>query len=209
MTDVAIADLLEGLGLTGEDAVVGRRILEEAGVTNPRKQRIAVAKAGAAQAALDARLTRVCHACRVRAVCDGRTVVQVPSEACTVCGGSSNRRAVDEMVEACARSGVRRLLVVGGSPKMRRELEDLVGGRLALRLVDGTRAGDRRTAHGNVAWADLVVVLGATQLAHKVSLLYTRDAEARRKLVNTSRRGIEAIADEITRSDVVGAGVGR
>ena len=48
---------------------------------------------------------------------------------------------------------------------------------------------------------------GATELAHKVSTLYTRDPDARRKLVVTSRRGIEAIADDVRRDGLDGHGV--
>jgi hypothetical protein len=203
VTDLAIDDLLDELGLSGDDAATARRILEQEGLTNPRKRRISLTKVGAAESLLDARLQRVCHSCRGRARADGRTVVEVPRAACPVCAGSSNRRAVDELVEACRRAHVGRLLAIGGSPNMRRSFAELVGGRLELRLVDGMRASDRRTAQGDIAWADLVVVLGATQLAHKVSTLYTRDPEARRKLVTTSRRGIEAIADAIARSDAV------
>ena len=107
------------------------------------------------------------------------------------------------MVAACRRGGVRRIVVVGGSPDLRRELRGLVGDELELRLVDGTRSPDRRSARSDVAWADLVVVLGSSELAHKVSTLYTKDPEARGKLVTTGRRGIEALADEVSRSDVI------
>jgi hypothetical protein len=91
---------------------------------------------------------------------------------------------------------------------MRCQFDGLVNDRLELRLVDGTASTNGRAAQRDIDWADLVVVLGSTQLAHKVSTLYTDtgDPVARHKLVTTSRRGIEAIADEIARSDVV-AGV--
>ena len=203
MSDVPIDELLQTLGLTGDLATRGRAILEEAGITNPRKQRLSAAKVEAATAEIDRRLDRLCHACRPRARQDGRELVRVPPGACAACAGSRNRRAIDEMTAACAAGGVRRLVVVGGSPATRRELDELVDGRLELRLVDGTRSPDRRSAQSDIAWADLIAVLGSTQLAHKVSTLYTRDRDARRKLITTSRRGIEAIADEITRSDVV------
>ena len=107
------------------------------------------------------------------------------------------------MIEACRAAGIGRLVVVGGSPSIRRELAETVGDSLELRLVDGTRTSNKRSAQADIAWADLIVVLGATQLAHRVSNLYTRDPAARKKLVTTSRRGIEAIADDVTRSDVV------
>ena len=98
-------------------------------------------------------------------------------------------------------------MVVGGSPVTRQELARLVGADLELRLVDGTGGANRRMARRDIGWADVVVVLGATELAHSVSRLYTRDPEARRKLISTSRRGLEAIADDIARSDPLRHGV--
>lgn len=205
MTDIAIADLLAKLGLSGEAATRARGILEDAGVTNARKQRISLAKTELVQTTIDEHLRRVCHACRRREVEDGREVVQVSASTCPVCGGSANSRAVREMVGACAAANVHRLVLVGGSPTMRREFDELVNGGLELRLVDGMRSTNKQAALGDIEWADLVVVLGGTQLAHKVSTLYTAtgDPAARRKLIVTSRRGIEAIADDVARSDLL------
>jgi hypothetical protein len=200
MTDIPIDTLLTRLGLCGEIAGTARRLLEEARVTNPRKVRIAETKVDAARTVIDTGIQRLCHVCRTHVSRDGRPFVQVAPAACPKCTGSTNRRAVDSMVAACEQAGVRRLVFVGGSPSMRRDLEHLVSGRIELRLVDGTRTVDRATARRDVAWADLIIVLGSTQLAHKISTLYTRDREARRKLVTTRRRGIEAIAEEISMS---------
>jgi hypothetical protein len=207
--DIPIQELLAGLGLTGEAAMRGRDILEEAGITSARKHRISIEKLELARAAIDAHLRRLCHVCMSRVDHSCGVLVQVPAEACPNCGGSSNRRAVDEMVAACTSAGLRRLAVVGGSPNLRQELTTLVADRLELRLVDGTRSPDRSSARRDIAWADVVLVLGATQLTHKVSTLYTRDQEARRKLITTSRRGLEAIAGEVTRSDLVAGRGGR
>jgi hypothetical protein len=188
--DVPIEQLLADLGLTGAAATVARVVLENEGLTNARKQRIAVSKVALVTASLDRHWQRLCHNCVRRAVADGLPVVEVPSAACSMCGGSNNARAVGAMTEACRAAGIKRLVVVGGSPSTRRELMETVGDALELRP--------------DIAWADLVVVLGSTQLAHRVSNLYTRDPVARKKLVTTNRRGIEAIADDVTRSDIVG-----
>jgi hypothetical protein len=202
-TDIAIEELLAGLGLTGEVAVAARRILEVDGVTNPRKQRIATSKTEVARHAIDRHWQRLCHNCRPCAAADGRKVVAVPPGACSSCAGSNNARAVRDMVAACDQAGIARLVVVGGSPNTRRELAELVGDGLELRLVDGIANTNRQAAQRDIAWSDLIVVLGATQLAHRVSTLYTRDPDARKKLITTSRRGIEAIAEEVTRSNLV------
>lgn len=117
--DVPIDELLAGFGLTGEAAADARRILEDEGLTNPRKQRIATAKTTLALDAIDRRVQRLCRSCEPRAAADGRPVVRVPPAFCTSCGGSNNARAVAELTAACRETGIERLLVVGGSPNMR------------------------------------------------------------------------------------------
>src|SRR5262245_5193310 len=103
MSDTPIVEFLDSLGLTGEAATEARRILETAGLTTPRKQRIATSKTTLAHETIDRHLQRLCHNCRPRALPDGRQVVPVPPPACAGCGGSNNGRAVREMVAACRR----------------------------------------------------------------------------------------------------------
>ncbi len=198
MKDVAIDDFLRELGLVGEAAALGRAVLERASLTNPRKRRLAVAKLSEARVAIDGRLARLCRRCATDAVGEERTVVLVPAGACARCGGSANDRALDELAEAARAAGAQRLVVVGGSPDVRRELRRL-DGRLEIRFVDGTERRRKVEAERDLAWADVVVVAGASELGHKVSTLYTRSPTARRKLVTRARRGVEAIAAEVVR----------
>lgn len=191
--DVEIESFLSELGLEAEQARRARAALEESGLTNPRKQRLSAAKLPAARAALDARFARLCRQCAPLAG-SGREVLSVRPERCERCGGSANRRALDELASACTRAGVRRMVVVGGSPSVRRELATLAGA-LELRLVDGTERRTSAQAANDLAWADLVVVCGASELAHRVSTLYTRERSAR--LVVSPRRGVEAIAESV------------
>src|SRR4051812_10809154 len=121
MQDVAIAELLAGLGLRGADAALARAVLEDAGVTNPRKSRIAESKVAAATAVIDARIARLCRRC-AESPSDARVVAAVDAAFCARCGGSANVRALDELAEAARRAGAMRLVVVGGSPDVRREL---------------------------------------------------------------------------------------
>ncbi|MEX0684019.1 MAG: hypothetical protein WD981_07100 [Gaiellaceae bacterium] len=174
----------------------GRAILEAAGVTHRGKQRLAESKLERVREAIDAELARLCATCAARRPGDGRELVVVPAAACTYCGGSANARAVRELVESCKRAGVRRLVVVGGSPSVRQDLAERLGA-LELRLIDGTERRTAAEARGDVGWADLLVVCGASELSHKISRLYTRDERARRKLVTASRRGVEAIAGAV------------
>jgi hypothetical protein len=198
VTDVAIDELLASFGLEGDDALLGRAALEQAGLTNPRKQRISAAKADRAREALDARLARLCSGCAGRHVPDGREVVLVTPAACARCGGSNNARALRELVEATAAAGVRRLVVVGGSPALRNELRAELDGTLELRLVDGVERRTKAEAQGDLAWADVVLVWGSSILARKVSTLYTRDAGST-PVVVVPRRSIEALAGELVR----------
>lgn len=195
MSDVAIPDFLGSLGLAGSDAGRARELLEADGITNPRKTRISAAKLERARTAIDARLARFCASCAARTDAGGRDVVVVPAGACTRCGGSRNERALTELVEACAAAGLRRLVVVGGSPDVRREL-GAVSGALELRLVDGTQRRTRAEAQRDLGWADLVVVCGSSELGHKVSTLYTRERGGT-PVITVARRGVEAIAGAV------------
>jgi hypothetical protein len=189
--DRAIDDVLAELGLTGDDAARGRRVLEEAGLTRPGKERIAEGKVERAREAIAAVLLRLCARCSPRGAGDRRELVVVPQTACTYCGGSAHRAALHDVEAAFARHGLRRLVVVGGSPAVREELQRF---DLDLRLVDGTTRHTSDESGRNVDWADVIVVAGGSELAHKVSRLYTRDERARGKLATADRRGVEAIA---------------
>jgi hypothetical protein len=193
MSDVAIADLLASLGLEGAAAARGRAALEEAGLTNPRKTRMAAGKVERAKAAVDERLARLCASCAERVDACGREVVRVAPAFCANCGGSRNARGLTELRAACERAGIRRVVVVGGSPDVRRELAAL-GDALELRLVDGLARRTAAQADNDLAWADLVVIAGSSELAHRVSTLYTRSRGNGPPVITAARRGVEAIA---------------
>ncbi len=195
MNDITIPEFLGSLGLHGPDAERARVVLETGGITNPRKTRLSAAKLEPARAAIDARFARFCSACAARTDAGGREVVTVQAGACMRCGGSRNDRALAELAEACVSAGIARIVVVGGSPDIRRELGTLRGA-LELRLVDGTERRTRAVAQRDLAWADLVVIGGSSELGHKVSNLYTSDPGGT-PVVTVARRGVEAIAGAI------------
>ncbi len=122
----------------------------------------------------------------------GRQPVRALRQAdCEVCGGSVNRSAVDEMVAACQRAGVRRLCVVGGSPEMHRQLEALTSSRLELRLVGNERRHTERDVRANLLWADRVIIWGSTQIAHKVTALYPAGNP---KVITIHKRSVAELA---------------
>lgn len=195
MSDVEIAKWLATLGLRNDDAARARSLLEAENLTNPRKARLSSQKLERAQAAIDARLARFCGSCADRTDPGGQEVVKVEQVACTRCGGSRNSRALTELAEASEAAGLRRLVVVGGSPDTRRELGALRG-LLELRLIYGTERRTRADAQRDLDWADLVVIGGSSELGHKVSNLYTR-AGGDTPVITASRRGVEAIAGAV------------
>ncbi len=193
--DLDIDAWLDELGYAlAESRRRARAALEEAGLTRAGKQRMSVEKQQRAQELLATRFFRHCPQpdCTAFAQRSGREPIPCePRSTCERCGGSDNQRAVTELVELCARRGFRKLVVVGGSPAVREELQRLVDGKLELRLVDGTHHRPVDRANADLEWADLCLLWGATELHHKVSMQYTNAVPAlKRKILHVPKRGI-------------------
>lgn len=195
--DMAKADMFRSLGYGG-DVSLYAAALEDAGLSNPRKERIAEAKRQQVATVLGAHFFRVCTRgdCKNAAagLAAGRTVVPAAKPAdCEVCGGSRNNAAVDEMVSAFRAVGWSRLVVVGGSPATREDLGRHIDKRLEVRMVDGTRSRRLADAESDVAWANLVLIWASTELDHKVSELYRGP-----KVVTARSRGIAELCSAAT-----------
>ena len=188
--DLPIAKLLRECGYASDAAqAAGRTALEAAGVTRPGKERIAEWKRADAEAALRARVTLLCEACRQAGLGEGHAdaVAAGAGDRCVVCDGSANRRGALVFERACARARFRRVIFVGGSPDIHRELPLLLGGVLDVRVVDGTVARPGRDVQREVDGCDVVVLLGSTEINHTVSATW-----AGPKTVATQSRGISA-----------------
>jgi hypothetical protein len=160
--DLPIAKLLRECGYASDAAqAAGRQALEDAGVTRAGKERIAEWKRADAEAALRARVTLLCE-------------------------GSANRRGALIFARACARARFHRVIFVGGSPDIRRELPALLPD-LDVRVVDGTIARPGRDVQREMDGCDVVVLLGSTEINHTVSATW-----AGPKTVSTQSRGISA-----------------
>ena len=83
MVDVRIHDVLAELGLVDDAARRARAILDDARLTNPRKERIALEKLPRVRTAIDERLARFCASCAARTDPGGREIVVVPAAACS------------------------------------------------------------------------------------------------------------------------------
>ena len=195
MKDVPIASVLSGVGLEGANADSGFAALCDAGLTRPGKTRIAESKVAAAQDALRSAFVRVCHkqACREKGRADARATVETAAEHCDGCGGEDNRPAVEEMLDAMTRARRTKLLVVGGAPNSRDELKTLCGRRCELRFLTKDDRPGRRTSDSHVAWADVVVVWGSTQIDHKMT-----QAIRGPHVITCAQRGVAALAQTVT-----------
>ncbi len=187
-------------GITPVDSRArARAALEEVGLTRPGKVRISEPKLPQAEQVLAERFFRVCGApaCQQVAQGSGRALLLVePRSHCERCGGSNNRRAEVGFLEVCRKRGVRKVVVVGGSPSVREELEAHLAGAIELRMVDGTERRTASKARGDLEWADLVLVWGATELHHKVSTHYTQPGTTyHHKVVHVVRRGVSSLLE--------------
>jgi hypothetical protein len=137
--------------------------------------------------------------CRAAGATDGRAVVDAArATACSVCRGKPNAAELDRAIQALAAKGLRRIVIVGGSPSTREELRALVGDRLELRLVSGTERRTAREAKADLVWAHLVAIWSGTELDHTISKHYTDAAVGR--VVVCPRRGIEAMAGTLQKA---------
>jgi len=177
-----------------------RSALEAAGLTRAGKSGIAPYKRDAAEALLAQ--SRVCGKECASLADASRTPVVTSGATCEVCGGSNNRRAALAALRDLRANSVRRVLVVGGTVHQHRDIEQLLtADGIALQFVDGTRAShSQKDAVANMARADLLVVWGSTPLRHAVSNLYTAEPPPHLRTILVSKRGIEALCREISRS---------
>jgi len=190
--DIEIESLLSELGLGREEFGEGREVLEAEGLTRPGKVRISLEKAERAKSVVHQSFAIHCQSqeCITAAgASGGARVVANGRQEGGGCGGRENARAAVDLV----RAGIRKLVVVGGTPATRQELERLLGDRIELRLVDGTHHRPSERAKADLEWADRVLLWGATELHHKVSKQYADVSATKQKVVHVPRRGISQL----------------
>ena len=198
---VPLEALLEALRVPLRDRGRVRALLEDRGLTRPGKTGIAADKAAAVEQLLARTYTWLCDACQVaeELPVGDPSLLSVGRDDCAGCQGSDDLRALRAMGDACARAGVRRIVVLGGSPTVRRRLRELDYTGVEVRFVEGDVSRAARRADANKAWADLLIVIASSHLPHKVSLPYTQDLAIRHKLITVPRRGLAALAEAISR----------
>ena len=193
MDDLAIPELLSSLGFEGEGAKRALQRLYGEGLTRPGKSRIATTKIEAVKRTLGAAFVRHRHkpACEpVRG--EGRDPVIVAAAHCETCGGSDNRRAVERMLKAMRQVGWRKLLVAGGSPGTRGELERLCADGIDLRFVTAETNPNRRTVAPLLDWSDVAAIWASTEISHKATAVLRGP-----KVLRVPRRGVAALAEAV------------
>ena len=192
--DLPLEKLLREFGFQTDSAqAAARAALEDAGITRAGKSRIVEWKRAGAEAVVLARVTLLCDACKVAGLGTAypETVTAGQGDRCVVCEGSANHRGALLLIEACQRAGFRRVIVVGGGPDIHREVPLLLGDDLDVRMVDGTLARPGRDVQREINGADVVILLGLTELSHTVSAAW-----ASPKTLATNHRGISAFLME-------------
>lgn len=176
---------------------LARATLESVGLTRPGKMRLSDDRLAKAEVALRqvAFLHCASPACTAAAQASGlQTFPTERRERCSHCHGSDNLRAIHDFVAAAKKAGVTQVVIVGGSPSTREELERSLARHLSLRLVDGTERRPIERAKADLEWGQLVLLWGASELHHKVSRQYAdASPEQRRKQVHVARRGISQL----------------
>ncbi len=193
--------ILAEMGFTHRRARAAARLaLEEAGIAARSEALMAADEAERARQLLSDQFALVCDACHRQQLgnSDKQRVPSATPAGCQVCGGSDNRRAAVAAVKALRAADWNHVVVVGGAPHTRRELQELIGDAIQLRLIDGTHRRTQASAADDLAWADLVVIWSSTQLDHRVSNLYTAHRDIRVILV--ARRGAAAILEAIAQA---------
>jgi hypothetical protein len=196
--DLDLENWLSRVGYGAPQArTLARSTLESVGLTVPGKQRISEEKLSRAEAALREVVFLHCPdpGCAAAAQGSGKEAFLTDRrERCAHCRGSDNQRAVHQFVAAAKKAGVSQVVIVGGSPSTREELERTLARELSVRLVDGTERRPIERAKADLEWGHLVLLWGASELHHKVSRQYAdASPEQRRRQVHVPRRGISQL----------------
>lgn len=202
MTDITISRMLSDFGVSHPEAVRSAvEALVEAGVlsSRPNRTRIAADKRERVAAVIAGAFLRHCNNgnCRRQSgeLAAERAALLSDQRHCEVCGGSSNRSALERMAAALSQRGLSRVLVVGGTEEAEREIRAGSDGSVEFRFVNTKVARDDRYHRSNRDWAEVIVIWSSTPLPHKVSRHYEHSSGAIR--VTVTRRGVAAMADAV------------
>lgn len=200
MKNRPITVFLNSLGISGaEQQVIARAVLEDAGFTRAGRTNMAVHKEPDAGEALERRLASHCAnpGCREtlheqeRQVSEPRALILVERDACEVCAGSVDRRALNEMAAAMSGAGLSRAVVVGGTNPKWARIRQIAPRSVEWRFVNGLGNANQRDAASDLKWGDVILIWAGTPAQHRVTNLY-----AGPRTITVPTTGIAALARE-------------
>ncbi len=116
---------------------------------------------------------------------DDRVPMRVDNDIkCRVCGGDPDRRWFEQMLRECRRSGVRRLLVVGGAEETQLKLRALSEGtHVDLRLLGVEDEPPPARVDSRVEGCDAIIVWSDSIVLAELTQLYVAAAQRHHRLV--------------------------
>ncbi len=203
MKNRPIVVFLQSMGISGTDEqAIARGILEKNGFTRPGRVNMATAKEDAARDSLESQLAFHCSSNSCFATLNdlvagegGRRMLLVERDACEVCQGSADRKALSELAQAMGKRGLSRVVVLGGTNRKASRIRELTPAAIEWRFVDGLKRISSKEAASDLDWGDVVVIWATTPLLHRVSNLFARGP----RTITAPTTGIAALAKEVAK----------
>ncbi len=181
---------------------MARTVLEDAGFTRAGRTNMAVHKEPGAAEALEKQLASHCANQGCQETLNEqegqshapRALILVERDACEVCGGSADRRALNEMATAMSGAGLSRAVVVGGTNPKWARIRQIAPQSVEWRFVNGLGNANQRDAASDLRWGDVILIWAGTPAQHRVTNLY-----AGPRTITVPTTGIAALAREATR----------
>ncbi len=177
--------------------------LKDAGVISrrPNRENIAVCKEDKVRETLAERFVWHCGNGNCKRDADGLgcSLLLVDRQACQICGGSTDKQALENMLEAMRSAGLNNLLVIGGTEGKRHEMQDkwpvARNIRPYLRVIDSENARSDKYYREDRQWADVIVIWASTSIPHKITSHFPKSPNR----ITVPRRSISALAEGVTR----------
>ena len=189
---VKIAAVLTRLGFRHEMSQAAARKEMESAVpplTRAGKQNIHSTKVPCVRELLAGRRRRCAWCVDEPGVPDD--AIRVAPTDCDVCRGSGQACRIARSARAAKAAGLRRIVLVGGSPASDREVETmLTRADLQVRIVSAGSPVNARRAREAEYWADIVLLRCPTEIQHSTTNLF----QGSRKVTRVVTRGLDGVA---------------
>ncbi len=197
--------LLQSLGLidSRQQAQVLAALLQNRDTALPLLRAIRQVDHAVVEQLVTQRIRRTCAhpVCEQVTAQDDRVALRVDDDSeCEVCHGSAERRWFTRMVQECGWAGVKRLLVIGGTPESHDKLRALSQGQpIEIRLVPADEPVQPARVEGRVEGCDLLILWSRQVVDEAVSESYAQFARASGRLV-VPVLGVQSRVDNLARA---------